>query len=158
MNDDPPGNHAWQWFGTLSVAPDGMLEAAWNDTRASADSSMSALYYSYSLDGGVTWSGNEQASPVWNSRIGWPNQQKIGDYYHMVSDTNGADLAWSATFNGEQDVYYLRIPRISSAFCRRPGQRLRAPCRDPQSLRLLDHDRLRDAARAAGTRSSRSTT
>jgi hypothetical protein len=121
VNDDPPGNHAWQWFGTLSVAPDGMLEAAWNDTRASADSSMSALYYSYSLDGGVTWSGNEQASPVWNSRIGWPNQQKIGDYYHMVSDTNGADLAWSATFNGEQDVYYLRIPRISSAFVGDPG-------------------------------------
>jgi len=115
VNDDPSGNQAYQWFGTMSVAPDGRIEAAWVDTRASADSSMGALYYSYSVDGGVTWSGNEQASPVWNSRIGWPNQPKIGDYYHMVSDLNGADLAWAATFNGEQDVYYLRIPRPASS-------------------------------------------
>ena len=72
---------------------------------------MTALFYSYSNDGGVTWSANEQASPVWNSMIGFPNQAKIGDYYHMVSDNDGADLAWSATFNGGQDVYYTRLWR-----------------------------------------------
>ena len=72
---------------------------------------MTALFYSYSEDGGVTWSANEQASPVWNSMIGFPNQAKIGDYYHMVSDNQGADLAWAATFHGGEDVYYLRIPR-----------------------------------------------
>ena len=33
----------------------------------------------------------------------------MGDYYEMVSDRTGADVAWAATFNGEQDVYYLRI-------------------------------------------------
>jgi hypothetical protein len=27
----------------------------------------------------------------------------------MVSDRVGADVAYSATFNGEQDLYYLRI-------------------------------------------------
>jgi hypothetical protein len=27
----------------------------------------------------------------------------------MVSDRVGAHLAWAATFNGEQDIYYLRI-------------------------------------------------
>ncbi len=41
--------------------------------------------------------------------VGWPNQAKIGDYYDMVSDALGADLVYAATFNGEQDVYYLRI-------------------------------------------------
>lgn len=110
VNDDPTGNGAYQWFGTMSVSPQGRIDAVWNDTRGSANTNQSALYYSYSNDGGVTWSPNEQASPVWNSTVGWPNQSKIGDYYHMISRANGADLAWAATFNGEQDVYYLRIP------------------------------------------------
>ncbi len=111
INDDPIGNGAWQWFGTMSVAPDGRIEVVWNDSRTTGNPAQSALWYSYSTDGGATWSSNEQASPVWNSLIGWPNQNKIGDYYHMVSDNGGADLAWSATFRGGQDVYYLRIPR-----------------------------------------------
>ncbi len=109
VNDDPTGTRAFQWFGTMSLSPDGRIDAVWNDTRASVDSTVSALYYASSTDGGATWSPNEQASPTWTSTIGWPNQSKIGDYYHMVSDAGGADLAWAATFSGGQDVYYLRI-------------------------------------------------
>jgi hypothetical protein len=48
-------------------------------------------------------------SEYWDSFIGYPQQNKIGDYYHMVSDAVGASLAWAATFNNEQDVYYTRI-------------------------------------------------
>ena len=110
VNDDAVGNRAYQWFGTMSVAPHGRIDVVWNDTRGSADSTKSALYYSYSNDGGMTWSANEQASPTWDCTIGWPKQKKIGDYYHMTSRDDGADLAWAATFNGEEDVYYLRIP------------------------------------------------
>ena len=46
--------------------------------------------------------------------MGWPNQAKIGDYYTMISDDAGADVAYAATFNGGQDVYYLRIPNAAS--------------------------------------------
>ena len=28
----------------------------------------------------------------------------------MISDNDGAGVAYAATFNGEQDVYFLRIP------------------------------------------------
>ncbi|HEU4929638.1 MAG TPA: FlgD immunoglobulin-like domain containing protein [Candidatus Krumholzibacteria bacterium] len=109
VNDDTPGNGAWQWFATMSVAPDGRIDAVWNDTRNTGVVNESQLYYSYSTDGGASWSVNEPASPVWDSFVGWPNQQKIGDYYDMTSDSTGAHLAYAATFNNEQDVYYMRI-------------------------------------------------
>ncbi len=109
VNDDPAGTNAWQWFGTMSVAPDGRIDAIWNDTRNSGQANISELYYSYSSDAGVSWSENVPLSPSFDSYDGWPQQEKLGDYYHMVSDVVGANLAWAATFNGEQDVYFLRI-------------------------------------------------
>ena len=109
VNDDTIGNGAWQWFGTMSCAPNGRIDAVWNDTRNTGQVNRSQLYYSYSTDGGANWSVNEPASPVWDSFVGWPNQQKIGDYYDMSSDSTGAHLAYAATFNNEQDVYYMRI-------------------------------------------------
>lgn len=108
INDDP-GTTAYQWFGTMSVAPNGRIDAIWLDTRDNSVSNISALYYSNSIDGGVTWSQNERLSDFFNSHLGWPNQNKMGDYFDMVSDSNGASLAWAATFNGEQDVYYSYI-------------------------------------------------
>ena len=109
INDDPAGENNWQWFGTLSVAPNGRIDVIWNDTRNTGQANMSELYYAFSTDGGITWSANQQLSDAFNSHLGWPNQNKMGDYYDMKSDLLGADLAWSATFNGEQDVYFLRI-------------------------------------------------
>jgi hypothetical protein len=100
---------AWQWFGTMSVAPNGRIDVIWNDTRNTGAVSRSELYYAASTDGGVSWSLNAQLSPAFDSYVGWPNQSKIGDYYDMVSDRVGASLAWAATFNNEQDVYYMRI-------------------------------------------------
>ena len=108
INDDV-GDDAWQWFGTLSVAPNGRLDVVWNDTRNSGVENVSELFYASSRNGGETWSPNVALSPPWDSHIGWPQQDKIGDYYDMASDDGGAHLAWAATFNGEQDVYYLRI-------------------------------------------------
>jgi len=109
INDDPADSNAWQWFGTMSVAPNGRIDVVWNDSRANGQVNLTELYYSFSEDAGVTWSENEALSEVWDSYLGWPIQQKIGDYYDMISDRVGANLAWAATLNGEQDVYFTRI-------------------------------------------------
>jgi hypothetical protein len=108
VNDDL-GINAWQWFGTMSVAPDGRIDVIWLDTRDNPSPYSSALYYSYSLDQGLTWTPNVKLSETFNSHVGWPQQNKMGDYFDMYSDEAGAHLAWAATFNGEQDVYYSVI-------------------------------------------------
>lgn len=114
INDDAGIN--WQWFGSLSVAPTGRIDVTWYDTRDNPGTFLSRLYYSHSEDGGSSWSPNEALSEAFDPHLGWPNQNKIGDYNHQRSDESGAHLAWSATFNGEQDVYYSYIkPGLPSA-------------------------------------------
>ncbi len=110
INDDPPGNRVYQWFGTMSVSPNGRIDAIWNDNRIHCVTRLTEMYHSYSLDGGLTWSPNTPVTPMFDSHLGWPRQEKLGDYYDMISDHGGAHVAFAATFNGEQDVYYLRIP------------------------------------------------
>jgi hypothetical protein len=108
INDDP-SNSAWQWFGTMSVAPNGRIDVIWLDTRDFPGQVYSELYYSYSTDAGESWLENEPLSESFDPHVGWPNQEKMGDYFHMISDETGANLAWANTLNGEQDVYYGRI-------------------------------------------------
>lgn len=109
INDDPRGQGAYHWLPTIAVAPNGRLDAVWLDTRNDRTGATSALYYSQSLDGGVTWSKNKQVSNSFNESVGYPQQQKIGDYMAVISDNGVAHVAYPATFNGEQDVYYLNI-------------------------------------------------
>jgi hypothetical protein len=115
INDDDDLTNT-QWFGTMSVAPNGRIDAIWLDTRDQPDSDHSALYYSYSIDEGTTWSVNEKLSDTFDPHTGYPNQDKMGDYFDMISINTGVHLAWANTINGEQDVYYSFItPSIMSA-------------------------------------------
>jgi len=109
VNDDRLGENHWQWFGTMAVAPSGRIDAIWNDTRASEVPNLSELYYAFSIDGGDTWSLNTPISPVFDSHVGRPQQPKLGDYYDMISNELGAYVAYAATFNGEQDIYFQRV-------------------------------------------------
>ncbi len=101
--------NSFQWFGTLSISPQGRLDLVFNDTSTTLTAGDSQLMYTTSSDGGTTWTPPQAMGPIWNSLIGWPNQNKIGDYYDMESDRLGANLVYAATYNGEEDVYYLRI-------------------------------------------------
>ncbi len=112
VNDDAIGLNAYQWFGTMSVAPNGRIDVIWNDTRDDNipnNPTFSALYYTYSLDAGLTWFPSEAVTPTYNHFLGYPDQEKMGDYYDMVSENAAAHLAYAATFTGGQDVYYVRL-------------------------------------------------
>src|SRR5207302_1911491 len=122
INDDPINHNKWHWFGTLSVAPNGRLDAVWYDTRNAANNTDSQLFYSFSTDAGVTWSPNVAVSNAFNPSEGYPNQNKIGDYITIVSDNTGGNVAYAATFNfnpsrgqHEEDVYYVRVSPTGGA-------------------------------------------
>ena len=93
----------------MSVAPGGRIDVVWNDTRNTLVSIYSQLFYTCSEDGGLTWAPNRQVSQTWGSYLGFPGQNKIGDYYDTVSDDVGVHVAYAATYTGGQDIYYLRI-------------------------------------------------
>ena len=46
---------------------------------------------------------------MFNSHLGFPRQNKMGDYNDMVSNEAGVLLAFAATFNKEQDIYFMRL-------------------------------------------------
>ncbi len=114
VNDDPVNHAKWHWFGTMSVAPNKRIDVVWLDTRNAANNTNSQLFYSYSTNAGSTWSPNVAVSTSFNPFLGYPNQNKMGDYISIVSDNTGADVAYCATFNGEQDIYYVRVAPLAS--------------------------------------------
>jgi hypothetical protein len=115
INDDPINHSKWHWFGTLSVAQNGRIDVVWFDSRNAANNTDSQLFYSFSIDGGTNWSANVAVSNSFNPFLGYPNQNKIGDYITVVSDNAGANVAYAATFNAEEDIYYVRITPTTTA-------------------------------------------
>jgi hypothetical protein len=109
LNDDSPTANAYHWFGTLSVAPNGRIDACWNDTRSDPSQTRSQLYYACSQDAGLTWSTNCALTSPFNHTLGYPVQQKMGDYLGMVSLDAAACIAYAATLNGEEDIYFACV-------------------------------------------------
>ena len=92
INDDPINHNKWHWLGTLAVAPNGRIDSVWLDTRNAANDMDSQLFYSFSMDGGNTWSPNVAVSNSFNPHLGYPNQNQMGDYITIVSDNTGGRL------------------------------------------------------------------
>ncbi|MEY2505525.1 MAG: hypothetical protein QOG27_1805, partial [Verrucomicrobiota bacterium] len=103
FNERAGNPNDWHWFGTLSVAPNGRIDVVWLDTRNATNHTDSQLFYSFSTNGGDTWSPNVPVSQPFNPFLGYPNQNKMGDYITMVSDNGGGNVAYCATFNQEED-------------------------------------------------------
>ncbi len=110
VNDDLPKADSWQWFSTMSVAENSRIDVVWYDTRNTEGYQISELFYTYSWDAGETWSKNIPVSQPFDTHLGNPlSSNKIGDYIGAVSDNSGVNVAYPATFNGEQDVYFVHL-------------------------------------------------
>ena len=103
--DDPenlqPGGGHLQVGPSVSVAPNGRVDAAWWDFRDDTGGFTNDVYYSYSEDGGVTWSNNYRITDrSIDRRIGiWSNGYDMRTPIGIGSTNDLATLAWDDTRN-----------------------------------------------------------
>lgn len=116
LNDDDPAKFNTQLLPSLSVAPNGRVDAAWWDFRDDPGLYVNDVYYAYSNDDGVSWSPNVRITDrSINRKIGpWSNgfdmRQPVG-----IASTNAYTVfAWDDTRNGDnvgqaQDMYSATV-------------------------------------------------
>jgi len=107
----------WGGLSSLRVRIPQRAKSNPNAQPRSPSSALSELYYSWSNDGGITWASTRPIRTAFDPSLGYPQQNKMGDYIGMVSLNEGACIAYTATFNGEEDIYFVRaeLPIIASA-------------------------------------------
>lgn len=98
INDSGLGH---QFMPALASGPDGILHAAWYDTRTGNVN----LVYARSTDGGKSWSTNirvtSEETPVFHRRL--------GDYLGLAAGPDGeAFMVWTDRRSGEQNIYFAR--------------------------------------------------
>ncbi len=123
VNDaEPP--RKWNYpelYPSISVAPNGRVDVAWYDWRNDASWTADAkknvfqdVYYSSSVDGGVTWTLNLKMNDrAIDRHIGVSNQGGIRGPVGIGSRDSAAYVAWDDTRNGteltqSQDIYFSR--------------------------------------------------
>lgn len=100
----------YQWLAAMDVAPNGRIDVVWYDTQNDPTNKKSQLYYSFSFNGGMNWAPAQPITDPFDHTLGYPGgNNKMGDYIDIQSDYNDVHVAFTATFNLEQDVYYVRI-------------------------------------------------
>jgi len=96
LNDD--GGTADQVFPSITVARDGTVEVFWLDTRNDPGGSPRArfdIYYTCSVDGGITWAANTRITPTTFTHAG---NTFIGDYDDSVTNRSTAPLGGGHTW------------------------------------------------------------
>ncbi len=122
VNDDPVGNGKRQYLPRLAMAPTGRLDAVFYDRRVDRENLLNHVYYTFSADGGKTFSPNTALTRYpSNSQIGQQytgpaaeGQFEIGNRLGLLAEPDGALAAWADTRNHfpmttGQDVFTARI-------------------------------------------------
>lgn len=141
LNDDflPNGTvdpNNWQFFATVSVSPLGVIDVSWVDTRETGSATLlpnnggtPALvgrehkkleqYYTYSLDGGKTWSRNYRVRDVddggWDPQICHHQNGMI-----FIGDYNDIDSSWGAAHPVWPDSRSEKMCDVYTGILQRP--------------------------------------
>jgi hypothetical protein len=129
LDDDAIHDGRHQYLPRLAVAPGGRIDAVFYDRRGNAENRGNDVYYTYSTDGGATFSRNVRITTVdSDSRIG-PRYQvpssaglnEIGSRIALLSAGSKALVAWTDTRNTArgfpaQDIFSaaVQLPRRAS--------------------------------------------
>jgi len=108
VNDGRAG--AYCFHTALSVAPNGNVAMSFYDTRKDTLNHQTNRYFSFSTDGGQTWSANKKITLAPSDESGpTANANDYGDYQGMdVGPTNKTGLIWTDSRTGtlNEDMFY----------------------------------------------------
>src|SRR3989449_5163811 len=116
LNDDTTTNDQFfPWIQSVS----GKIAAVWYDRRLDPANHNMDIFYSESINQGLTWSPNVRLSSVSSNPdcCGFLGQF-IGDYIGLALTSTTARAVWMDTRNGNQDIFterYPPLPKVSIA-------------------------------------------
>ena len=105
INDDPVNHAKWHWFGTLSVAPNGRIDAVWFDTRNAANNTNSQLFYSWSSTAEIPGRPMPQSAIRLTRSSVIRTRTSSAITSRSFRTTRGANVAYAATFNRSKKTF-----------------------------------------------------
>jgi hypothetical protein len=106
-----------QFMPSIGVGPDGTVDLSWYDRRLDPANHLFDLFYSYSLDGGATWSPDLRVSNVSSDEQYSLHQNGMvfmGDYLDIDSSDGMAHVIWVDTRNMKADAFIAHVARPSA--------------------------------------------
>ena len=113
VSDDIVGPANDQWMPAIAVGPDGTAHLTWMDYRDDPAGQSAHVYYSFSKDGGASWSPNVRVSDVPFDGTGGYHQSgsgTIGDYMGLAVSSVAVHPFWADTRDGRNDVFAAILP------------------------------------------------
>lgn len=124
LNDDPVHDGRHQYLPRLSVSPGGRIDAIFYDRRGNVENRGNDVYYTYSLDGGASFSRNLKLTSLDSDSLVGPRYGvvsarglvELGSRMALVSGDSWVLGAWADTRNDARGITAQDIFATEVAF------------------------------------------